>query len=290
MSATRNGVLAGGNWIVDYLKIVDVYPQEDTLANILDEAVCNGGSPYNLLVDLAKLGANFPLEAIGLLGDDEAGQMIRANCAKHGIVTDQLVGTQKAPTSYTVVMSVKNSGRRTFFHHRGSNALLGEEHFNFRASRAKIFHLGYLMLLDQLDRAHADGTVAAHVLKEAQNTGLLTSIDLVSEEASRFEPVVLPALKYCDFCFMNEIEAERATGIPLRLEGKLLWSYLHRAAQILLEHGVKRWVFVHFPEGAFALGGKGQPLVQASVLVPKSRIKSVVGSGDAFAAGVLYGL
>ena len=82
MSTTRNGVLAGGNWILDYLKIVDVYPQEDTLANILDEAICNGGSPYNLLVDLAKLGANFPLEAIGLLGDDDAGEMIRANNRK----------------------------------------------------------------------------------------------------------------------------------------------------------------------------------------------------------------
>ena len=290
MSAERNGILAGGNWIVDYLKIVDQYPQEDTLANILDETICNGGSPYNLLIDLAQLGASFPLEAIGLLGNDEPGEMIRGTCDKHGINTKGLVKTDKAPTSYTIVISVKSTGRRTFFHHPGANALLSEKEFNFNGSSAKIFHLGYLMLLDQLDHAHADGTVAAHILKQAQQAGMLTSIDLVSADANRFEPVVIPALKYCDYCFMNEIEAERATGIPLRLDGKLLWSHLHRAAQILLGHGLGKYVFIHFPEGAFALGTKGSPLVQASVLVPKSRIKSVVGSGDAFAAAVLLGL
>jgi len=269
---------------------VDVYPQEDTLANILVETVCNGGSPYNLLADLANLGATFPLEAVGLLGEDDAGEMIRSTCAKHGVGTTRLATTNRAPTSYTIVISVKNTGRRTFFHHRGSNALLSEKEFDFTSSSAKIFHLGYLMLLDQLDHAHIDGTVAAHVLKKAQSAGLLTSIDLVSEDVSRFEPVVLPALKYCDHCFMNEIEAERATGVTLRLDGKLLWSSLHRAAQILLEHGVRKCVFIHFPEGALALGTKGSPIVQPSVLVPKNRIRSVVGSGDAFAAGVLLGL
>ena len=55
----RNGVLAGGNWIVDRPKIIDVYPTQDTLANILQETSSNGGSPYNLLLDLARLQA-FP--------------------------------------------------------------------------------------------------------------------------------------------------------------------------------------------------------------------------------------
>ncbi len=290
MRETRNGILAGGNWIVDYVKTIDAYPEEDNLANILGETVCNGGSPYNLLTDLAALGAHFPLEGIGMVGEDEAAELIRSNCKRSGIDAKRLVSTDKAPTSYTVVMATKGSGRRTFFHHPGANALLSERNFDFSTSNAKLFHLGYLMLLERLDEAHADGTVAAHLLKKAQQHGFVTSIDVVSADPSRFEPVVIPALRFADYCFMNEIEAERATGIPLRLEGKLLWSHLHRAAHVLLEHGVKQWVLIHFPEGAFAVGTKGAPIIQGSVQMPRNRIKCVVGSGDAFAAGVLFGV
>jgi sugar/nucleoside kinase (ribokinase family) len=93
----RNGVLAGGNWIVDRPKIIDDYPAQDTLANILQETSSNGGSPCNLLVDLARLQAPFPLEAVGLVGEDEAAEFIRA----HGIDTRQLHSCKDAPTPYT---------------------------------------------------------------------------------------------------------------------------------------------------------------------------------------------
>ena len=34
MSTSRNGLLAGGNWIVDSVKMIDTWPQQDALANI----------------------------------------------------------------------------------------------------------------------------------------------------------------------------------------------------------------------------------------------------------------
>jgi hypothetical protein len=57
----RHGILAGGNWIVDQVKITDVYPAQDALANILTESRCNGGGPFNVLKDLALMKAPFPL-------------------------------------------------------------------------------------------------------------------------------------------------------------------------------------------------------------------------------------
>jgi hypothetical protein len=80
----RNGFLAGGNWIVDRPKIIDVYPAQDTLANILQGTSSNGGNPYNSLLDLPGLQAPFPLEALGLIGEDEADEFIRADCRAHG--------------------------------------------------------------------------------------------------------------------------------------------------------------------------------------------------------------
>ncbi len=59
----RSGVLAGGNWIADKLKFIDTYPQQDSLANILGESVSNGGGPFNVLMDLAKLALANPAAA-----------------------------------------------------------------------------------------------------------------------------------------------------------------------------------------------------------------------------------
>ncbi len=97
----------------------------------------------------------YPLAAAGLVGNDANGGWILRDCEAAGIDIAQLQQTDLAPTSYTDAMTVSGSGRRTFFHQLGANALLGERHFDFSGTEAKIFHLGYLLLLDGL--AERDG-------------------------------------------------------------------------------------------------------------------------------------
>ena len=63
----RTGILAGGNWIVDHVKMINTWPAQDSLATIEAESASNGGAPYNVLKDLARLGAPFPLSAVGLV-------------------------------------------------------------------------------------------------------------------------------------------------------------------------------------------------------------------------------
>src|SRR5579871_1532861 len=101
----RAGLLAGGNWIIDQVKLVDVYPQREQLANIRSQYQGTGGAPYNVLLDLAKLGAPFPLFGAGFVGDDALGREILADCRKHKIDARQIHVTPKAPTSYTDVMT-----------------------------------------------------------------------------------------------------------------------------------------------------------------------------------------
>ncbi|MFZ4683789.1 MAG: carbohydrate kinase family protein [Terrimicrobiaceae bacterium] len=287
----RRGIIAGGNWIVDNLKVVDTYPQQDALANILSETIGNGGSPFNVLVDLAKLGAPFPLAGIGLVGADADGRWIHDQCDAHGIDRTRLQSIEDAPTSYTDVMTVQSTGRRTFFHQRGANALLDVPHFSFAGTNARIFHLGYLLLLDRLDLPDAEfGTAAARVLHRAREAGCKTSLDVVSEDSHRFARIVRPALRYADYCILNEFEVERTTGLPTRPHGAIDLAAIQAASIKLLDEGVREWVIVHFPEGACALGRDGNFRVQASVDVPQSAIVSSVGAGDAFAAGVLFAL
>ena len=284
----RSGVIAGGNWIVDHVKIIDSWPPEDALANIRGESHGNGGSPYNVLKNLSKLGAEFPLEAIGLIGEDPNGELILEDCRRHGIDTGQLRQTARESTSYTDVMTVQATGRRTFFHQRGANAHLGPEHFDFSGTRARYFHLGYVLLLDELDRIENGRPRACDVLRGATAAGLRTSLDCVSENSDRFCAVVHPVLPNVDVFFANDMEAEKLSGIPLRKDGAIQPARVEEAARQLIARGVRQWVILHFPEAVHAAGPHGEVHWQPSLRVPPDAIRGLVGAGDALASGVLY--
>ena len=292
--ATRAGLLAGGNWIVDHVKLIDGWPPQDALANILSESWGNGGSPYNILKNLSRLGAPFPLAGIGLLGDDADGARILADCHRHRIDTAQLRQIGSATTAYSDVMTEGTTGRRTFFHQRGANALLAPEHFDFSSTQAKIFHLGYLLLLDQLDQLDpATGDpCAVNVFRRARAAGLLTSLDCVSENSGRFHAVVKPVLPNVDVLFANDFEAEKLTGITLRTgaDGRIQRAAVEAAARALMQLGVRDRVVLHFPEAVYAVGAHGLGHWQPSLMVPSTAIKGTAGAGDAFASGVLYGM
>ena len=51
-----------------------------------------------------------------------------------------------------------------------------------------------------------------------------------------------------------------------------------------------RLAVAHFPEGAIALTRDGAAFAVGSVAAPRAAIAGVNGAGDAFAAGLLYGL
>ena len=132
---------------------------------------------------------------------------------------------------------------------------------------------------------------AVNYLAQAQAAGLKTSVDVVSEDSDRFGRIVTPALQYVDYCILNELEAGRTTGFKIRLpDGSLDPVALRHAAGALLQKGVRELVVIHFPEGAFARTRKGEDVWQMSLRLPEHYIIGTAGAGDAFCAGVLWGL
>ncbi len=290
-ASSRRGLLAGGNWIIDHVKLIDTYPAAERLANIHSQSSGTGGSPYNILINLAKMEVDLPLSGAGLVGQDALGAEILADCRKNGVNTKFITQTAAASTSYTDVFTVETTGQRTFFHCRGANALWDAQDLDFARTKARIFHLGYLLLLDQMDRLDKRGnTRASVVLAAAQAAGLKTCIDVVSEASDRFKAVVAPALKYVDYAIMNEYEAGQVTGFKLRPDGQLDTAALRQAAEEILNLGVRELVVIHFPEGCFARQRGGQDIWQSSLQVPAKAVAGTAGAGDAFCAGVLLGL
>ncbi|MGO8817218.1 MAG: carbohydrate kinase family protein [Terriglobia bacterium] len=288
----RQGIACGGNWTVDQIKVIDHYPQENSIAEIVSVSQGGGGCGHNVILSLAKIDPSLPIHALGLLGNDAFGDYLVGECRRFpNVNVDQVRRTDLDATSYTDVFTVQASARRTFFHYPGTNNLFDPSHIDLNSLPVRMFHLGYLLLLRTMDQPDAEfGTVAARCLAQVQKLDVRTSIDLISEESGRFPHIVPPALKYTDYCIINDWEAEKLSGIPLRAGGKLLPENLGEIGRKILGFGVRDLVVVHFPEGCYLLSKEGEEMRQPSLDLPDSYIVGATGAGDSFCAGVLYGL
>ena len=71
------------------------------------------------------------------------------------------------------------------------------------------------MLLNRLDSPDEEyGTAMARLLHRIQQSGLRTSIDVVTESGNRYKTLVPPSLKFTDYCCINETEAQMITDGP----------------------------------------------------------------------------
>jgi sugar/nucleoside kinase (ribokinase family) len=241
-------------------------------------------------VDLAKLDPQMPLVALGRTGDDEAGKFIMENLQAHKNIDMQhvkITGT----TSFALVMADEITKQRTFYHCRGGNAGFCEADIPWENLNVDMLHIGYILLLDALDEEDTEyGTKMARLLHTAQQKGIKTSIDVVSEASDRFKRLVSPALKYTDYCIINEVEASATTGIELRTEdGKLLKENMPAALKKMKELGVSTWAVIHCPEVGYGLDENNNLVEVPSLKLPEGWIAGTVGAGDAFCSGVLYG-
>ncbi len=288
----KPGIACGGNWIVDLVKVIDFYPPENALANILAESQGGGGCAHNVTLNLAKFDDALNLYALGVIGEDSNGEFLLNECREFpNVNVDQLKTTRQERTSYTLVFNVKSTGRRTFFHYRGANRLFTPGCVDLERLPVGLFHLGYLLLLDGMDQPDDRfNTVAARFLHDVQQRGICTSIDLVSEDSDRFNRIVPHALRYANFCIINDFEAEKLSGIAIRSGTGISPRQLRKIAQTLFEQGVNDLVAIHFPEGGYLLARDRTEILQPSVKIPDELIVGSTGAGDSFCAGMLYGL
>ncbi len=286
----KKGICCAGNMIVDITYPIETWPRQNELTHITEGIKSStGGAVCNTIVDLAKLDPTMHLVASGFAGHDAEGDFMLEELAKYKNIDLSMV-KRDGRTSFTAVMSNNKTKERTFFQHAGANAYYGEEHIDWDNLDVDIFHIGYILLLPNLDEADEQyGTKMARLLHNAQSRGYKTSIDVVSEAGDRFRRLVTPALKYTDYCIINELETQETTGISLRDEdGTLYPENMEAALKKLFELGVSTWAVIHCPEMGCGMDSAGNFFCEKSLKLPCGYIKGTVGAGDAFCAGVLY--
>ena len=292
LKANSSGIAVAGNIIVDIINIIDKYPKKTMQSNVLKAENAVGGCVCNTIIDLSKIDSNILLTAIGKVGNDDTGKFVLSEMQKLGIDISQVKVSDTLPTSCSYVMSEEKSGDRTFFYVKGANGEFGIEDIDLDSLNCKIFHIGYILLLDMLDAPDNEyGTKMARLLHDISERGIKTSIDVVSSESDKFSEKIIPSLKYTDYVILNEIESCRVTGLsPRKSNGSIQMENINKTMEAFIEYGVREKVIIYSSEAGFMLTKDNEFTIVPSPSLPDGYIKGSVGAGDAYAAGCLYGI
>ncbi|MDR0443544.1 MAG: carbohydrate kinase family protein [Treponema sp.] len=285
----RKGICVAGNLVVDILYPVTGLPKPGELTTIQEGITrSTGGAVCNVIGDLARMDPLLPLTALGRVGDDAEGDYVLGTLRPFKNVDLSMI-KRDGKTAFTAVMADSVSKERTFFHYRGANAQFCEDDIDWEKITSSFLHIGYILILDALDEEDSQyGTKMARLLCHAQERGIKTSLDVVSEAGERSKRLAPPSLKYADYCIINEVEAGQITGINLRDDaGMLIASDIPKALEAIKKMGVSQWVVIHSPEGGFGIDHR-RFVYSPAFNLPADYIKGKVGAGDAFCAGVIY--
>lgn len=292
MMGKRKGITVAGNILVDLVKEIEAFPERGMLVNISEVTRAVGGCAPNTAIDLAKIDRSMPVSVVGKMGDDESGRYVAAQLSRYGIDCGRITISGNKPTGFSDVMS-DPQGERTFFHARGANDEFSPSDVDLSSLECVMFHIGYILLLGAFDKKDEEyGTVMARFLHDVQQEGIKTSIDVVSSTTADYKGTVIPALKYCNYAFLNEVESSMLTDLPpYNPDGSLNTENIRKTMEFIASCGVKEKVIVHCKTCGFCLDvPSGAFTAVPSLDIPKDKIRGSVGAGDAFCAGSLYAL
>lgn len=289
MKHAKKGITVAGSLIADIFYEIDTYPNQGFLTMVRSTSHSIGGSG-NIILDLAKLDENLKVKVCAIVGRDAGGRNIMSVLSQYPNIDTTNVTTEEN-SSVTLVMNAADTKQRTFFFVPEASDHFSEKYINWDTLDTKIFQLEYLLLMKKVD-AYDDeyGTHAARILHEAKKRGMITSIDVVTEQSDRAKSIVKAALKYTDICCINESEAEAVTEIEVSENGEVKQDKVFEAIEKIQALGVSKWIVVHAPQCAFGLDCETNTFFTVpSLNLPEGYIKGSTGAGDAYCSGILYG-
>lgn len=243
----------------------DIDPEYGQAEKLVESAVLTiGSSSVIMACGAARLGLRTAF--IGLVGDDVFGRFMLESMQGRGIDTTGCVVDPAIKTGLSVILS-RQDGDRAILTFAGAMSELRPDQVDTSfLSRSRHLHVGSFFLLDHMRPALPE------LFRKARALGLTTSLDTNWDPRGVWQ--VGDLLKQCDVFLPNETEARQISG----------QSNLAAALDVLAKS---------VPTLAVKLGAQGAIVRQGETILqlapPPVDIVDVVGAGDSFDAGFLYG-
>jgi sulfofructose kinase len=248
-----------GQCSLDYLALVDSYPEIDTKKEVLEWHEQGGGPVATALVALSRLGVR--CRFYGIIGDDAEGEKIRRSLVDEGVDASGLKRREKASSQVAFIAVEKVSAKRTIFWKRPSGSAMGTEEIG-----EDFFEGCDFLLLDGLMR---EASLRAAEGAAARNIPVML-------DAGTARPGLLEIAERCDYLVASEGFA-RGNGWDLSPES------LVRKKEAL---GLRTLTITLGAEGSITLSD------DRIYRVPPFVVDAVdtTGAGDVFHGGYIYGL
>lgn len=231
-----------------------------------------GGSPYNVAVALARLGAR--VEFAGKASTDFFGQRL-VDHLRHEGVGIRFLSRSPAPSALAFVTMEGSEPSFAFCGEGSADTLLQPDDLPDGISSTGVLSFGSLSLL----RGSTAATIADLVRRVRGRTLLC------------FDPNIRPSLVRNAAAYRQTLTRMfRAATIVKMSEADIKWFApdrpLETVAADVLRLGPTLVVVTQGPRGAFARTAHGTIQVAA----PSVEVVDTVGAGDAFTAGMLFAL
>jgi sulfofructose kinase len=248
-----------GQSSLDYLALVDTYPEIDTKKEVLEWYEQGGGPVATALVALSRLGVR--CRFYGVIGDDPEGEKIRQSLVDEDIDVRGLKRREKASSQVAFIAVEKGSARRTIFWKRPSGRAMEAEEIG-----EDFFEGCDFLLLDGLMRE-----VSLRAAESARTRKIPVMLD-----AGTARPGLIEIAERSDYLVASEGFA-RGNGWDLSPE------FLGRKKEAL---GLRAMTITLGGKGSITLWGDKVDRMPAFVV----DAVDTTGAGDVFHGGYIYGL
>lgn len=247
-----------GQCSLDYLALVDSYPEVDIKKEVLKWEEQGGGPVATALVSLTRLGIK--CRFYGIIGDDLAGEKIRQSLIDEHVDVKGLLKRPMASSQVAFIAIEKNSGKRTIFWKRPSGDELRPEELGDDFLENSVF-----LLLDGLMK---DSSLYA--VKKAKGMNIPVMLD-----AGRLREGMLDIATFCDYVVASE---EFAKDLGWSENPEIFWKKLKKLRLKVV---------------TITLGDRGSItfLKDKYFYIPAFRVDTVdtTGAGDVFHGGYIFG-
>lgn len=254
-------VLAVGHCTLDYLAVVDRFPEPESKKDMLQFSQQGGGSAATAAVTLARWGVSTGF--VGKAADDVRGHEIVRTIRDEGVNVDHFILEKGAVSQLSFIVIEQGTGRKQTYVTPGNVDVL-------RANEIPD------QVLDGVSWLLVDGThieAELDLMKRAKARGIRILLD-----AQSLTPAIAEAVAHCDVLVASERFASQFAGV----------GELTSLCRTLLDKGPSHVVVTLGVDGCVALDRETDKLVRLEAFdVP---VVDTTGAGDVFHGAILYGL